>query len=145
MLLLTGIIFIYIPLLLAMFVSFHILSVFWAVVFPFHSQSYKLKGYHKYVHLTMLLLALILPWAAIIVAFDQGRYGRFPPVTCYPSSRNVISYGIVWPVCIMLAISVSLTAIILWVVIKLVRKKRREQGAKVIVLLCVWLLSFKGE
>ncbi len=74
LLLLTAIMFIYTPLLLAMFICFHILSVSWAVLFPFHARSYKLKGYHKYVHLTMLLLALILPWSAIIVAFDRGVF-----------------------------------------------------------------------
>ncbi len=123
--------FIYTLLLLAMFTSFHILSVSWAVLFPFHARSYKLKGYHKYVHLTMLLLALILPWIAIIVAFDRGIFERFPPVLCYPGS-SVITYGIVWPACIALAISLSLTAIILWVIIRLFRKKRQEQGGKVI-------------
>ncbi len=134
-LLLTAIMFIYIPLLLAMFICFHILSVFWAVMFPFHARSYKLKGYHKYVHLTMLLLALILPWIAIIVAFDQEKYQRFPPITCHPGS-NVITYGIIWPACIMLAISLSLTAIIFWVIIRLYRKKRRKQGGKVITIFC---------
>ena len=126
--------FIYAPLLLAMFICFHILSVFWAVMFPFHARSYKLKGYHKYVHLTMLLLALILPWSAIIVAFDRGRYGRFPPITCYPRPTSIITYGIIWPVCITLAISLSLTVVILWVIIRTVRKKKREQGGKVITL-----------
>ena len=126
--------FIYIPLLLSMFICFHILSVFWAVMFPFHSQSYKRKGYHKYVHLTMLLLALILPWSVMIAAFVEGSYNRFTPITCYPTTGNIITYGVIWPSSIALAISVSLTAIILWVVIQLVRKKRREQGGKVITL-----------
>ena len=123
--------FIYTPLLLAMFISFHILSVFWAVVFPFHARSFKAKGHLKYVHLTMLLLALILPWGTVTVAFKKGTYGRFPPVTCYPGSNSLILYGITWPVAIMFTIDLSLIVIVLWVIIQLLQKKRREQGGKV--------------
>ena len=123
--------FIYTPLLLAMFMSFHILSVFWAVMFPFHARSFKIKGHLKYVHLTMLLLALILPWGTITVAFAEGTYGRFPPITCYPGSNSLILYGITWPVTIMLTIDLSLIATVLWVIIQLVQKKRRELGKKV--------------
>ena len=123
--------FIYTPLLLTMFISCHILSVFWAVVFPFHARSFKARGHLKYVHLTMLLLTLILPWGAITVAFAKDTYNRFPPITCFPGPGSVVLYGITWPVTIMFTTDLSLIAIVLWVIIQLFQKKRREQGGKV--------------
>ena len=125
----TGIVFLYAVLLLALFSCFHILSVFWAVMFPFHARSFKIKGYLKYVHLTMLLLALVLPWGAVSVVLTEGTYGRFPPITCHPHREEIILYGITWPVCIMLASSLSLTAIVLFVIIRILQKKRKEQGS----------------
>ena len=127
----TAIAFIYTLLLLATFASAHILSVFWAVMFPFHARSFKTKGHLKYLHLALLLLSLILPWGAVIVAFDKGVYGRFPPITCYSGSNSVILYALTWPFCIFLAIDVSLIAIVLWIIIRLVQKKRTEQSGKV--------------
>ena len=127
----TAFAFIYLFLVLAIFISFHILSVFWAVVFPFHASSFKTKGYLKYVHLTMLLLALILPWGAVTVVFAKGSYRRFPPITCYPRPNSVNLYGLTWPICIMLAVDLSLIAIVFWILIRLLQKKRRQQGRKV--------------
>ena len=90
-----------------------------------------MKGYLKYVHLTMLSLALILPWGTISVAFSKGAYKRFPPITCFPDSKLILLYGMTWPICVMLAISLSLTVIMLFVIIQLLRKKRQQYGVKV--------------
>ena len=76
-------------------------------MFPFHARSFKVKGYLKYVHLTMLSWALILPCGAVSVAFSKGTFGQFPPITCYPLSNPIVLYGMIWPICVMLAIGIS--------------------------------------
>ena len=129
----AGVVFIYASLLLSLFSFFHILSVFWAVMFPFHARSFRENGYLKYVHLSMLVLALVLPWGPVSASFVFG-FNRFPAVTCFPAmDGTVIRYGMIWPCTILIATSLSLTVLILWVVIKLVRKKRKKQGARLSV------------
>ena len=129
----AGMVFTYTLVLLSIFFFLHILSVFWAVMFPFHARSFERKGYLKYVHFTMLAIALILPCESVAAAFASGGYKRFPPIMCYPNSTDVIQYGTIFPISIMVASSLSLVVVILWRIIKLVqkRKKKKCHGAKV--------------
>ena len=79
----------------------------------------------------MLVSALILPWGTISASFVLD-FERFPAITCFPKLDNIVRYGIVWPCTILIATSLSLTVLILWVIIKLVRRKRKQQGGRLI-------------
>ena len=104
---------------LSIFFFFHILSVFWAVMFPFHARSFERKGYLKYVHFTMLAVALILPCEGVAAAFASGGYNRFPPIMCHPASPDVNQYGVILPMSSMIALSLSLVVALLRRIIKL--------------------------
>ena len=108
-------------------------AVFFAVTFPFQARSFQSKGYYKYIHAVMLIVALIIPWIAVGVAFGTGGFQltRFPTIFCYSANTDVTFYALILPICIILAIGISMIAGIFAVLIKLVQKQKLRSGRKV--------------
>ena len=102
-----------------MFWIFHIVIVFWRIVFPFHARTYETRGYFRYIHIVMVIAAIVLPLGSVGVILGTGglTMSRFPPLTCYAREPNASYFAFVLPVSIISATGLSLLIIILWVII----------------------------
>ena len=89
-------------------------------MFPFHARHYETKGYFRYIHIAMIIAAIILPWESMGAILGTGglTVPRFPPVACFAMEADATFYSFVLPISIICALGVSLITIILWVLIK---------------------------
>ena len=60
-LLCTGIAFTYILAQIGLWLFFHSLGLFWSVAFPLHLRKFRAEKKLKYIHVTTVLIALLLP------------------------------------------------------------------------------------
>ena len=67
-----GVVYYYGLLQIAMWLLFHSGALFWGIVFPFHYRRWKNEGRFKYIHITTVILALLVP---TIPAFVNLRFG----------------------------------------------------------------------
>ena len=90
-------------------------------MFPFHARTYETRGYFPYIHIGMVIAAIVLPLESVGVTVLLGTGGltipRFPPVLCFARETDATFFSLILPVSIINAIGVSLITIILWVVI----------------------------
>ena len=100
----------------------HIGSMFWAVWFPFHALRYETTNRNKYIHFTVVLLALILPGipAGVHFAADGFVFGRFPPITCIGRNSKANFYSIIFPAALADVVALSLLILIFWIVYKVI-------------------------
>ena len=99
---------------------FHLSAVFYGVQFPFHSRSFKASNRSKYVHVIMVVIALLLPLVPVISCAVIGGYSMtsFPPIVCTGSDTDATYYSLVLPNIIILGIGASLLLLIFWAVHK---------------------------
>ena len=118
----TGLAFYYAVLVSDMFWIFHIVILFWKIVFPFHARSFETRGYFQYIHLAMVIAAIVLPWESLATILGKGglTIPQFPPIVCLARDTDVTFYSFILPISIINATGVSLIAIILWTLIKAV-------------------------
>ena len=102
-----------------MFWFFHIVILFWRIVFPFHARTYETRGYFRYVHIVMVIAAIVLPLESVGVLLGTGglTIPRFPPVACFARETDASYFAFVLPISIFSAIGVPLIIIILWTLI----------------------------
>ena len=111
----VGVVFYYLFLEGSLLLLFHISSVFWGVKFPFHYKNTKQRGHFKYVHIGMVLIALLLPLVPIGIALGNEGFtiALFPPLICFVKEQDVLFYAILLPYSIVMAGGISLIAVIL--------------------------------
>ena len=121
---LTGIVFYYAALVLDMFWIFHIVILFWRIVFPLHARHFETRRYFQYIHCVMIIAAIVLPWGSLGTILGTGglTIPRFPPIVCFAKEPDATFYSFILLISIINATGVSLIAIILWVLITKVRK-----------------------
>ena len=85
-------------------------------MFPFHAKKYETRGYFRYIHIAMVIAAIVLPLESVGVILGTGglTITRFPPVACFARETDASYFAYVLPVSIISAIGVSLLVIILW-------------------------------
>ena len=83
--------------------------------FPFHYKNMKQRGHFKYVHIGMVLIALLLPLVPVGIVFGNGGFtiAFFPPSIFLPEEQDVAFYAILLPYSIVMAGGISLIAVIL--------------------------------
>ena len=86
--------------------------MFWGIQFPFSSRRFKMKGYAKYLHLSLVLLSFVLPVVPLVVGFETGGYSmpRFPPTTCLADNKDATFYSFILPITVIMALGISLVA-----------------------------------
>lgn len=112
-------------------------TIFWGVQYPFHAQRFKEAGKNKYLHITIIMLALLFPLLPVImpmiafamdlqkpiftamnITFISGGLGyqvtRFPPILCTPWNSGAFFYSLALPLDIMFAIGGTLLIFIFW-------------------------------
>ena len=115
--------FYYAVLVLDLFWIFHIAILFGKIVFPFHAKRLEARGFFPYIHLNMIIAALVLPWQSLGSSLGKGglTIPQFPPVVCLARNTDVTFYSFILPISIINATGVSLITIIFWTIIKVVR------------------------
>ena len=88
--------------------------LFYGIQFPFHSRSFKART--KYIHVIMVVIALLLPLVPAIICGVIGGYTMtdFPPILCVGSDADATFYSLVLPIIIILGTGTSLLVIMFW-------------------------------
>ena len=112
----TGIVESYIIIQATLWWIFHILAVFWKVRFPFHSRYYDKTKRTRYIHISCIILAIIVPTIAPITISLEGGFimTRFPPIACVGREADASFYSIVFPITLMYAAGTTFLLAILW-------------------------------
>ena len=132
----AGLLFSYGTLVQALFWFFHIIILFWGIKFPFHAKRFETRGYLKYVHIAMVVLAIFLPcgYIAAVAATGGATIARFPPLFCFARNVDAYFYSLVVPICIIDGAATSLLLVILWSLITtLWTQKRKAKVSKNII------------
>ena len=100
-------------------------ALFWKVKFPFHAKAFNNV---KFVHIMVVVAALLLPVAPVISAFVTGGFtiGHFPPLLCVAKNGNAVYFTLILPISLIVAIGTTLLIIILATILKKVQY--REAG-----------------
>ena len=90
--------------------------IFWGVQFPLHSKSFRMAHSTKYIHLTCVVFALVLPIVPVLANEFKGGYiiYRFPPILCVGTDADATFYSLVLPLDIILGVGSNLLIIIFW-------------------------------
>ena len=131
---------------------FHIATLFWQVIFPFHALSYETSNKNKYIHITCIIFGILLPQIPIITSmaafgvdlqkqnknsssqlrnslFFSGGLGfgpnGYPTILCIGRDPDIVLYNFIVMMGTILAIGCSLLVIIFWSVHKAHIKRKR--------------------
>ena len=98
-------------------------ALFWKVKFPFHAKTFDNV---KYVHILVVVLALLLPAVPVIGGFATGGFtmSSFPPLLCVANSGDIAYYTLALPISLIVAVGTTLLIIILVTMIKVQQKAR---------------------
>eukprot|EP00731_Ephydatia_muelleri_P026481 Em0018g581a len=124
----------------------HVAALFWKVKFPFHAKAFSNV---KFVHIMVVVAALLLPVAPVISAFVTGGFtiGSFPPLLCVTKNGNAIYFTLILPISLIVAIGTTLLIIILATILK--RSNFMEQHGnqtmrtaerKIFLILCYYVV-----
>ena len=96
----------------------HIIAIFWKVGFPFHARTLQTGHWNKYLHITGVLIALVLPIIPVIVSATIGGFGmiRFPPILCTGKNADATFYSLIVPIIILLQSGITLLLIMIWII-----------------------------
>ena len=93
---------------------FHIVAIFFGILFPFRARVIRETGKCKHVHISMVIAGLLIPCIPVAATFGTGGYGitRFPPILCTAKDGAAIFYSLVLPVSLYLGTVASLLIVI---------------------------------
>ena len=94
--------------------------MFWGLKFPFQAHNFKVTAKMKYLHITVVLLALILPIIPVAVVLGTGgfSFARFPPIICTARNADVAFYALIIPIDVMLTLGITLLILLFWTIYK---------------------------
>ena len=117
------------------------MGVLWGMMFPFHARTFQQKGHFKYLHVGMVVVAIVLPFVAVAVLIGTGgsTIPFFPPFLCVAKKIDVLFYTFVPPGCLLLGIGVALIVTIFWILIHRTKTPQQNESTteKVITLVLV--------
>ena len=121
----SGSVYCYALLQLAIWWICHVAALFWKVKFPFHAKAFNNV---KFVHILIVVAALLLPVAPVISAFVTGGFtmSSFPPLSCVTKNSNAVYFTLILPISLIVAIGTTLLILILATILKKVQY--REAG-----------------
>ena len=116
----TGSVYYYTLLQLSLWWFCHVASLFWKVVFPFHSKIYEKSHRIKYIHAGIVLLAILVPFVPVAASMITGGFtiATLPPLLCASKSADVAFYALVFPISILMAIGIVMLLVVLWTIRK---------------------------
>ena len=110
----------------------HIIGVFWGMMFPFHARAVQQKAHFKYLHIGIVAVAIVLPFAAVAVVIGTGGCAptSSPPFQCAAKNVDVLFYTIVPPGTLLFGIGISLIVTIFSVLIRRTKTPQQNERAK---------------
>ena len=115
----TGIVAVYLLLKIMLLVTFHAVGLSWGIIFPFHYRRFKTHGRIKYIHASTVVLGLVLPAIPALLHLIHGyTIGIDLHSTCIGRNESITYYFVTFPTSILLAVTTSLFAILLWKIFK---------------------------
>ncbi len=127
----TGAVFHYAYISAGIFWCTHIAGVLWGMMFPFHARGLQKKGHFKYLHIGMVVVAIVLPAipAAVVIATGGSAAPFSPPFICVAKNIDVLFYTTALPSFLLIGIGISLIVIMFLV---LVRRTKSPQQKEVV-------------
>ena len=110
----------YILLQLAVWWILHIAMILWKIQFPIHARSFEVAHRMRYIHIVMIIAALIIPLVPVITAAADGGYGltRFPPILCTAKSTKATFYSLIMPIILIMQCGITMLLLIFWIIHK---------------------------
>lgn len=106
----TGVVFYYIYLSISTLWILHIVAIFWGLMFPFQAHRFDVTDKNKYLHLTAIVLAIVVPGitTAISLGPEGVEFQRFPPLICAADNRHANFYASLLPGAVIDAVGFTL-------------------------------------
>ena len=80
------------------------IMIFWKVWFPTNAKNAEVKGYMKFIHISVLVISIVLSLVPVAAALGNGGYTItiFSIYLSFCESRNVdvLFYALILPFCI---------------------------------------------
>ncbi|XP_019850175.1 PREDICTED: uncharacterized protein LOC109580971 [Amphimedon queenslandica] len=113
----TGAVFQYFFLNMTLWWFFHVMSIFYKIMFPVFAKTHKDKD--KFIHIVLLILGVTFPVPGVLLALlvkDWGSYALYsmPTYFCVPRNSNLRYYSLIFPLNILLAIGVCCLVLVFW-------------------------------
>ena len=111
----TGIFHIYLLAQISSWILFHALGILRGIAFPFLYHKIKTEGKLKYIHITTVMIALILPLVPALLPLIDG-YGVIPTSIGICVGRNIVItyFSLVLPFSILFAIASTVLIAVFW-------------------------------
>ena len=74
---------------LVLWITFHAISLCWGILFPFHFRQMKLTKKLKYVHISTVLVALLLPIIPALLLLFKDGYVIIDTPTTFCAGRSL--------------------------------------------------------
>ena len=104
---------------IGLLVMFHALGLCWGIMFPSHYRRLKTEGRIKYIHVTTVVLALVLPAiSALLHLIDGYSIAPGPIDVCIGQNMAVTYFTTILPVSILLAMATLVLVIMFWKILK---------------------------
>ena len=92
------------------------------------ARIFENNRYFRYVHVTMLGIAIVLPCIPLAAVLGTGgsELASFPPFQCFAKSSNVIYYTFILPASIMMGTGITLIILIFHIIIHVTQLRRKS-------------------
>jgi hypothetical protein len=140
---------IYISSQVALWWIFHLSMIFCAVFWPFKYHYWRQSGCLKYIHLVMVLTALVLPIVPVIICLKLDGYVLYTLIQpmCVARNSQAAFYSHVLPLISAVAVGLYLLILILWKFFSEECRTSRRQGSakrqvevKILLLLLCYII-----
>ena len=99
-------------------------TLLWLMSFPLQAQRHEVLGHFRYLHICVVVLAIVLPFGPIAGIFATGGFlPLYYPHICTTATSDTTYYAFSLPHSICTATGLSLLILLFWV---LVRSRWRE-------------------
>ena len=98
-----------------------------------HARSFKKRGYFRYFHIAVVVIALTLPFVTIARTFEKGGFTvtRFPNFVCAAADPDVLFYWFNFFFRLNSGAGVIMITIMFWKLAGIVREKvAREKSMR---------------
>ena len=104
---------------LSLWAIFYMALLFWAVVCPFHYQTFRNAGRLKYIYTAMIIAGVLLPCVPAGVNLGFGhQVTSFSPMVCLVGVQDVGFYTDALLGALEVAILGTLQALVVWTLVK---------------------------
>ena len=101
----------------------HTIAVFWSVWFPVHARKIHHTRYIKFIHISVIVIALTLPMIPVGILFGTGGYVLSSYTTslstCIPRNLTTAMYVSVLPMCIVISTGITFNLLTVWKLLKI--------------------------